>query len=751
MTILFQEDWAKFPSARPHLTTKNESALHLAKLLRHMGVENHQFFLALHNQDLVDIDPHDENLTLTQKAAVLKELRENFWYYVREFVKPPGHSGSNKSIRKRFLFNRANLALYFYYWNHVRIYLELIRQSGKSFPTDCLSAYLVDIRCMNTNVALYTKDSKLQAETTARIRKIMDEFPGWADFRTPKDSKNQEMITVNALRNKYMTDIAKPAVKDAENVFRGFSLTSLHGDEGPFLKNIHISLPAILAASTAAIEDARLTDEPHGFLFTSSAGVLDTEEGRYYYKLISGACAHSEFLYDCKNRTELVEIVEKRMRVVDHEGNILSTRGAAAVYAPFNHRQIGKTDEWLLFTLNQNSASGAAANKDYFGIWQTSGGTENPLSAECRSEMTSSIKDSLWMDVDPESKLSIDWVYSREVTLSIFSSQDVILGGDTSDASGGDDIGLVFVSAKTGEVIGTTVVNETNIHVFGKWLGNMFLRFNRMTANIERKSTGAALIDYLLHFLPSVGIDPVTRIWNRIVDDLTSDPNKFKPIFQEKRTPDYYIRYKKYFGFTTSSGGKTDRDELYSTILQEAAKRSADRIHSKTLVNQINGLIRKNGRVDHADGQHDDLIIGWLLAHRVLIGGFNLHLYGIDTSEIYSMARDPFRPFGQQSSGQTLNNVHKKQQDELIRRANAIKQQMANERNDLVLMKLEKALTQTTQYIDTDNIIHSTMDEFMRAIKEKRANNTATKTELLKQMGVGKLPNQFSGFTRFLK
>ena len=745
MTILFEEDWAKF-NARPHLTTKNESAIRLAKLLRHMGVKNHQFFLALHNPDLEFVDPHDENLSYEVQAAVLKEVRENFWYYIREYVKPPGHSGSNKTIRKRFLFNRANIALYFYYWNHVRIYLELIRQAGKSFPSDCLAAYLINFRCQNTNVALYTKDSKLQAETTARIRKIMDEFPAWSDFRRPSDSKNQEMITVNALRNKYLTDIAKPSVKDADNIFRGFSITTMHGDEGPFLKNIHISLPAILAASTAAIEDARLTDEPHGFLFTSSAGVLDTEEGRYYYRLISEACPHSEYLYDCTNRAELVEVVEKRMRMVDNEtGRILSPKGAAAVYAPFNHRQIGRTDDWLLQTLNQNSASGAAANKDYFGIWQSSGGSENPLSAECRAEMIGSVRDSLWLDVDKDSKLSIDWVYPREVTLNILSMHDVIVGADTSEASGGDDIGITFVSAKTGETLGTAVLNETNIHVFGTWFGTLFERFPRLTAIIERKSTGMALIDYLLYYLPSIGIDPVYRLWNRIIDDLTQDPDKFKPILAERRTPDFYVRYKKYFGFTTSAGGKTDRSELYSTYLQEAAKRSADRIHSKTLVNQINGLIKKNGYVNHASGQHDDLVISWLLCHRMLIGGFNLKYYGIETSDIYSNCRDPFKPFGAETKSAAHESNHKRTQDELVRIANDIKNRMSNERSALVLTKLKQSLDRVTAQIDSSNIIHATMDEFMTHLQQKRRGDASTREKLLRSFANNNTPTPNKG------
>jgi hypothetical protein len=69
--ILFKEDWyKKHPSAIIHMKTKNKSFIRIAGLYKKMGIENHAFMLALHDPDLEDIDPHDENLSEEIKLKI---------------------------------------------------------------------------------------------------------------------------------------------------------------------------------------------------------------------------------------------------------------------------------------------------------------------------------------------------------------------------------------------------------------------------------------------------------------------------------------------------------------------------------------------------------------------------------------------------------------------------------------------------------------------------------------------------------
>ena len=61
--ILFYDDWAKY-GAFPNVETTNQSFLRLAAVYKEMGIRNYSFILALHDKDLVGVDPFDPNLQI---------------------------------------------------------------------------------------------------------------------------------------------------------------------------------------------------------------------------------------------------------------------------------------------------------------------------------------------------------------------------------------------------------------------------------------------------------------------------------------------------------------------------------------------------------------------------------------------------------------------------------------------------------------------------------------------------------------
>ena len=69
MTILYEEDWGRYPSAAVHYETRNRSWVELAKKLEMVGVKNNKFFLALLNPALRYVDPWDENLPDTDAVS----------------------------------------------------------------------------------------------------------------------------------------------------------------------------------------------------------------------------------------------------------------------------------------------------------------------------------------------------------------------------------------------------------------------------------------------------------------------------------------------------------------------------------------------------------------------------------------------------------------------------------------------------------------------------------------------------------
>ena len=373
---------------------------------------------------------------------------------------------------------------------------------------------------------------------------------------------------------------------------------------------------------------------------------------------------------------------------------------------------------WLKQKLEESLQSGEDANRDFFNIW-TSGSQSNPLPVEILERISGSAMEPLHTEISYPHGYVTRWYVEKDDLYQRMRSGKFVLAIDPSEAGGGDDIGLIMVDVETLEVICAGVYNETNLIHFAEWICSFLSTFDTITCIIENRSTGGMIIDYLLLMLPSMGIDPYARLYNRVVQDSDANPERFSEIRvpMNRRNQEVYVRYKRLFGFSTSSTGLTSRSELYSTTLRNAAKRSCDRIKDKSLIDQINGLVVRNGRVDHEQGEHDDMVIAWLLCNWLLTLGKNLSFYGID-----------IRNVGSNSQDRVVNadpaDIRRIEEQKYIRaRIDEIYEALVNESDDLLAMKLEQEL----RLLDKKLILESTdvwsVDEVIRKAREAKRNN----------------------------
>lgn len=245
--ILFRDDWKKYPKAQIHYSTKNKSYLRLAGLYKSMGIRNNAFMLAIHNPLLLDIDPLDvKNLTPEQIIMIVKECKENPWYFFREIVTLIA-SGSPDPVHLRS--NRANISLWWLFFNHITVMLIQPRQTGKSLSTDALMTYVKNVAGLNNNILLFTKDDNLRVTNVKRLKDIENNLPSYLKLKTREDANNTEKLTCVALGNTYSTAVGQASVQAARNIGRGFTVDTVHVDELPFISNVEISLPAMLAAT----------------------------------------------------------------------------------------------------------------------------------------------------------------------------------------------------------------------------------------------------------------------------------------------------------------------------------------------------------------------------------------------------------------------------------------------------------------------------------------------------------------------
>lgn len=622
--IVFKDDWDLYPNAIPDLKTSNKSFLRYSALLRDMGVKNYLFPLQLHNPDLQGVDPRSPDLTLRQKEDIALECKDNFYYYIREVACSPD---STPELRMPFIANRGNMALYWLYFNHITNIQIQPRQTGKSYSTDELMCFLMDLGVSDYKIMLLTKDEKTLTSNLARVKKLLQGFPSYIRMLRPQDIANTEEICIKSNGNRYVGFLPNKSPKAALNVGRGHTSATIQIDEAAFFYNIGITLPSVLMVTTAAFRTSEYLDTPRGIILTTTAGLLNDPDGEYVFKMLQESAVWTEKFLDCYDEKDLYSLVR-----ANGSNNL-------RVNSTFSYKQLGYTDQWAKEVLERTNSKGEAADRDMFNIWTTGSGAGSPFDKDTSRTISLSIKNDFYNEITKPFAYIVRWFIPENRIDEYMSREDTVAGIDTSEAIGKDDIFMVVRSVSTGEVIAAGDFNETFIPKFGMWLCSFMMRFKRLTLIMERKSTGASIMDQLCMLLCEKGENPFTRMYNTIVHkskDSEVDKNRFLEVTKESkfRIQEKAEKYKKSFGFTTSASGETSRTELFSTTLNAMAKLTANTVNDPKLINQLLGLTVVNNRIDHKAGCHDDGVIAWLLSGWLMISGKNLSYYGITSGSV---------------------------------------------------------------------------------------------------------------------
>lgn len=616
--ILFSNDFKRFPNAIIDYQTTNKSFLDIAALYAKMGVKNNVFMLVLFQPELQGIDPHSPDLTLEQKMMIGTECIYNPFYFMREVSRVPAVAGP---VPVKFKANRGNIALLWSFFCNIDIALIQPRQTGKSVSTDCLMIYLLYIACQNTTINLITKDDQLRLANIERLKVMRDLIPTYLMAISSADSNNQKGLTCKAKDNEYCTGVAQNTESAANNLGRGITSPINHVDEGPFINHIGTTMPALLASGTAAREEAEQYGRPYGNIFTTTAGKKDDRDGRYMYLLISGGATWNEIAFlDAKDKKDLYNRVEKAC-----------SGRKVMINATFSHKQLGYTDEWLYKAMSNADSHGEKADRDFLNVW-TSGTQRSPLSTNINDIIRRGECEVRHNEISKDGYI-VRWYIPEDQIAERMANGKFILGLDTSDAISRDSVAGVLTATDDLSVIAAFTANETNLVVLSAFVSDFLVKYENVILIPERKSSAQTFIDSILLRLPPLGIDPFKRVFNLIVDDHTTRAEEYREILVDagRRNTNFYDMRKRHFGFVTD-GGK--RNLLYSTVLQNSAKKAGHLIKDKVIIEELLGLVEKNGRIDHNTSGHDDFVIAWLLTHWFLTYGKNLQFYGIDPSRI---------------------------------------------------------------------------------------------------------------------
>lgn len=654
--ILFAEDWGKYPDAIIDTKTGNKSFLEMAGKLAAMGIRNNAFFLSLLNPKLQGVDPRDPNLTTEMKLAIQEECQRNPWYSIREVIHLPSMAGPDTIP---FYADRSLIALVWCFYNHIDIGIIKPRQTGKSVGMDGLGTQLLALENFSSRMQLLTKDAKLRRINVRRLRRMVEILPSYLMPLTGDDADNNETVTVKGRDNTYETAVGQGNPERADLVGRGLTSEILFGDEIPYIPNVHVSMPVAFTSGTAARNIAREANSNYGNVFCTTAGRRDTDEGKWAYDLFHGGYTWNEILFDCQNVEEAKEVIRNNSRAKDE------ISAPIFVNATFNHRQLGKSDEWLLEALGNSRLSGEAANRDFFNQWP-SGGEGAAISTTVLRRITAHEMDPLHIE-HSKRHYETRWYYPKHEIESRMDKDIHLITLDSANAIGRDSNGMTIINSRTGELAGMSDINEANLMYYAMWVFETLMRFPNAVFVVENKSSAQAIIDILIVNLHRNGEDPFRRIYNQICSNPDVHMDKYREIQASNvkfRSEIFYNRYRSSFGFQTTG---SSRAVLFDVMLNFVTDKFSAVLRDKKLTEQLKGLRMKKGRVDHTATGHDDLVISWLMGMYFLMQTRNLSWYGLQSHLVLSMVQEDTEDMNREERGKATKRQELREEIELLK------------------------------------------------------------------------------------
>lgn len=463
-------------------STSNASFVEMSNYLKAIGIKNHRFMLTLLDPDLAGVDPHDPNLSVQYKLKVLKEVRNNFWYYLREVVRIP-----TSGQPSQFILNRGNMAFLYLAVMNINTILELTRQTGKTIAVAAYYVYVYNFRTQNSQISLLNKEFKDSKDNLNRIRAIRDLLPSYLRMDAVFSKVNGKKVKVpntaiymeNAVNHNRLRTYAKARNElAAANLLRGQTFPLLWVDEYAFVPYMKTIYGNMAPAMSKAVEIAKVNNVPYGIIYTTTPGFLTTEEGKYAYGIINNATKFNEGFYDL-TYYQLIDLINS---------NKLST----FVHIKFSYQELGYTEEWFYEQCKRQDWDWSLIRREYLLEWSDES-ENNPFTKEELDTVKKFCK-------NPLKTFLIFGKYELKIFEEIPLMENLIpkyppiIGVDPSGGVSKDASCLTFVDSKTTRVFAELRCNTMSLIDLARVIE--YIVTNMMPnaiINIERNGVATAI------------------------------------------------------------------------------------------------------------------------------------------------------------------------------------------------------------------------------------------------------------------
>jgi len=353
---------------------------------------------------------------------------------------------------------------------------------------------------------------------------------------------------------------------------------------------------AAALANQESCREAVISKKPYGRLFTTTAGDLRYDYGRWCKKFFGRMCTFDESFYGMSH-DEVIETIRR--------GSKNDT-----VFIEFSYKEIGRSEEYFVEQCKALDWDKTKIDREVLNVWCNS--SEN-------SPFQQSDLDKVFEHVKaPIANLTLCNYYHLEVYSEFDWTMPVLLGGDVASGSSLDNTTLTVADPYTFKTLAHLKCNSIDPLEYGDVVSELMIKFlPKSVFFCERNNNGKDTLTYMIKLHPELKPRIYGEMKEKVVDKEVKDPR-----IDTHKTK---AKVKKFeYGIDTNTKTRPQMIDLLFHIVKE----EPEVFVSKHMHDDLSGMERKNtGKIEHSDASYDDSVFSYLMFRWTWVYGTNMQQY----------------------------------------------------------------------------------------------------------------------------
>lgn len=628
--------------------TKNESFLLTAAELKTLGIKNWYFMLEVKFPQLgvQDIDPYDPNISRENQGKIHIESKANLWFWLREVARIPA-----RGAPKPYLvgLTRASCAACWCYLHNIDFMICQPRQTWKTTIVELLITYAfiyelknVDIPFMHLKEADTLRNAEMLRDYITVLPPYMNPWYGRQKLPGLKSLKYDEHGTGIKILSSADSEVK------AKDKMRGMTLFVGFIDEWEYIPYIS---SVIAGASPAIISGRKIAAENGGracMMYASTPGDLETQTGKEAQHMIDQTPPFSEQFYDFTD-----EEIKAHFEGVEREGEDGKKEQITMLYIEFDYKQLRKTEAWVQEQYLEAVRTNKLAEYRRGVLLERFRGGDAVLFDQKDMDYIKEHVKQWSYDIFLRKKFHL-YCYKHDIkTIDITSATpyfDInipyLIGIDVAAGGDGDNTAICVVHPYTLEVVAELQSPYIGLIDLMRIITDLAKIIPKGVFCVETNSVGKAIVD----FVQETGLEH--RFYYDPKMDLAKNAIEVKDPLEEAKAK---AKKKQYIGTYVTTAVRNNMMDL----LKRHVKDYKHLLCTKQLATDILNLVKgKNGKIQAADGEHDDMVMSYLHTLYVLYYGNDISRFGIDKTKCtFEKVNDVIQEYEYEVAEETVNNM----------------------------------------------------------------------------------------------